>query len=182
MEPSDLLLLVVGKKDRVIPGRTAFQKLVYFVSTDLKSDLGYKAHFYGPYSPIVAQAAEFLVQTDFLREEETALAPGYTQYAYSLTKDGIKAAASARKLHANEDTRIQAVVDVCEKVAHLDTHVMSWAAKTHFISQGGPEKVWTIDALMEQGRAVGWDITPPQIRKGAELLFALGFAKEAKNE
>lgn len=181
MDTSDLLLLAVAEKGKITLGRTALQKSIYFVSFSLKQDLGYRAHLYGPYSPPVSQTAEYLVQTDFLREEQD-VEPGFVQYSYSLTECGRKAAEAARARYASESKTIREVMGICESVAHGDQQVLSWAAKAHFIFRENTAKVWTYEDVAENGRAVGWNITPSQIDQGADLLVALGLVAKTRGK
>lgn len=179
MEPSDLILLVLNKKGRVIPGRTALQKTVYFAANALKYDLRYKPHFYGPYSSLVASTTEFLSQTDFVREDRREERQDFVQYAYSLSDDGRKAAETAKNANTDAAKRIEKVVEICEAKGGNDPRILSFAAKVHHLIKGSGGRVWTAAELIEKGKSIGWEMNAGQIRSGVDLLVDLGLVKLA---
>lgn len=71
MQPLDFVLFAHGAFDQGITGRTALQKIVYFLSVMMNEDLGYNPHFYGPYSPKVAEANAELKELNYLEEATT---------------------------------------------------------------------------------------------------------------
>ncbi len=62
MDSKDFVLLAMLAMGGEIQGKTKFQKTVYFLGlmTGCIDDLGYRAHFYGPYSDEVADAIGWL--------------------------------------------------------------------------------------------------------------------------
>jgi uncharacterized protein YwgA len=50
----DVLILAYKAFDGEMKGKTLLQKRIYFISVMLGIDLGYEAHYYGPYSEQVA--------------------------------------------------------------------------------------------------------------------------------
>ena len=65
----DVLLLVVKEAgEKGLQGRTLLQKKVYFLSELVGIDLGFSAHYYGPYSGLVAGHLASLVNHGFLDE------------------------------------------------------------------------------------------------------------------
>ena len=65
----DILLLVVKEAgESGLRGRTLLQKKVYFLSELMKVDLGFSAHYYGPYSGSVAGNLASLVSHGFIKE------------------------------------------------------------------------------------------------------------------
>ena len=52
----DVVLLAYKAFGGTVKGKTMLQKRVYFLSVFLNADLGYEAHYYGPYSEAVATA------------------------------------------------------------------------------------------------------------------------------
>src|SRR4051794_11752051 len=62
MEARDFVQLALLATDGEIQGKTKLQKTVYFLGlmTDQLDDLGYRAHYYGPYSDEVAGAVGWL--------------------------------------------------------------------------------------------------------------------------
>src|SRR5690348_15751358 len=70
MNTYDFVHLVLSASNGQIRGRTKLQKLVYFagVLTDSLDALGFRAHYYGPYSSAVTSAVEELRSLGFLEE------------------------------------------------------------------------------------------------------------------
>ena len=62
MNARDFVQLALIAMDGEIRGKTKLQKTVYFLGllTGSLDDLGYRAHFYGPYSDDVAEAVGWL--------------------------------------------------------------------------------------------------------------------------
>ena len=58
MNPTVFLIGLLDASGGSVRGRTYLQKLTYFVTllADVKLELGFDAHFYGPYSEIVENA------------------------------------------------------------------------------------------------------------------------------
>ena len=77
MHIQDLILLVVGsEEEKSLRGRTTLQKKLYFLSVLEKTDLGFRPHYYGPYSSWVARNLDILVSTGFLKESNGDFWPG----------------------------------------------------------------------------------------------------------
>src|SRR5438067_2288305 len=68
MDAYDFVHLALLAYGGSIKGKTKFQKVVYFlgVMTGHLDDLGYRAHFYGPYSGDVDDAINRLSSLDFV--------------------------------------------------------------------------------------------------------------------
>jgi uncharacterized protein YwgA len=50
----DVLILAYEAFDGAMGGKTLMQKRLYFLSIILDADLGYEAHYYGPYLEKIA--------------------------------------------------------------------------------------------------------------------------------
>ena len=72
MHIQDKILLVVGSEEgsgKSFRGRTILQKKLYFLSVlNRQHDLGFRPHYYGPYSRLVAENLDILVYARFLKE------------------------------------------------------------------------------------------------------------------
>ena len=68
METREFILLVFRALGGEIRGKTKLQKTIYFLGilSDRLENLGYRAHFYGPYSDEVAEAVAQLKAIDVL--------------------------------------------------------------------------------------------------------------------
>lgn len=176
MQATETILAVLGSSAKPVEGRTAIQKLVYFCSID-KADLGYRPHFYGPYSPMVARFLEDLLSLDFIEEESRVTLNDRILYTYNLTSDGFELAKNIQIREPKEYARIAKIVNTCEQIANNDFNVLSWAAKVYFIIQQKGTEISSRDQAVEMSRQFGWQLTPNEIDSGLELLFGLGLVK-----
>ena len=65
----DIILLVIkDEKGDKLRGRTLLQKKIYFLSVLMERDLGFTAHYFGPYSSYVAGHLDSLVNYGLLKE------------------------------------------------------------------------------------------------------------------
>ncbi len=68
MEAYQIVLLAVDHSGEKLRGKTLLQKRVFFISKKLNLDLGYKAHYYGPYSPLIENGVAQAKALGFLEE------------------------------------------------------------------------------------------------------------------
>lgn len=85
-----LILALLYSSDRVIEGRTRFQKMVYLLknSFDVPFGFEYRMYFYGPYSDSLADALQLLKAIEFVQEKKTKIARYVVQYNYEITDAG----------------------------------------------------------------------------------------------
>jgi len=71
VEPYEFVQLAIMAAGGSISGKTKLQKTIYFlgVLTDDLAELGYRPHYYGPYSGVVAQAVDHLRTIGVLEQE-----------------------------------------------------------------------------------------------------------------
>lgn len=159
-------------------GRTAIQKIAYFSSIKTGVDLGYRPHFYGPYSPVVSGLLENLVAMGFIEERAKLTSHDRTMYSYSLTDDGIRLLDDIRSREVSKFSAVHRVVDRCERIAGNSINVLSWAAKIYFLlSQKGPEI--SFKEAEEAGKRFGWDLSRKEIESGGRLLVGLGLVRRS---
>jgi uncharacterized protein YwgA len=176
-------LEAVGGK---VEGRTALQKIMYFVSVALRRDFGHRAHYYGPYSRPLENAltssalAEEVTET--IERYPTYLSgPDIRKYTYELTQSGTKAADAARAEYQDEANTILATVEsVRAVVPDLEQQTLSMAAKIHFIviHQDDPPDISEIPELAKQ---LGWRISDGQVRQSIDLLQRLKLLRVESN-
>lgn len=161
-----------------VAGRTAMQKIMYFVAVALDEDFGHHAHYYGPYSRAVEHA---LVQSaladdvDELMERFPNFNPGtdIRKYTYELTTQGQKEVERVRAADSAAADVVKETVDsIRTAVPDLDQQTLSMAAKIQFIvsSQEKPTPIGQIPAL---AKGLGWRISDKQVAKSVELLKKL---------
>ncbi len=163
MQTRDFVLFTHGVfADQGIKGRTALQKIVYFLSVFTEEDMGYAPHFYGPYSSKVAAANSELKELNFIKEYVSVY--GYSsqgfemmKYDYSLTDDGQKLLERKKKLFHGEWDRMSAIADKIKAAGDLGYMELAMAAKAHIIlkREGGNANLATIKNKAKQ---LGWSI------------------------
>ncbi len=187
MTTYDFVHLVLHASGDTIQGRTKLQKVVYFVGTltGVVDDLGYRAHYYGPYSGEVAGAVHELRGLGFLEQRVSSTGvidpKGFevSRYDYELTPAGKQIAEEkAKKQHAMWE-RIKTAVEKLKKARAGDYVKLSIAAKAYYIlrernGRATPEELQKLTAVF------GWKVSPQQILEAATLLEALDLVNVGK--
>ncbi|MGP8070197.1 MAG: hypothetical protein ACLP5V_09930 [Candidatus Bathyarchaeia archaeon] len=163
-----------------IQGRTAVQKLGYFASIVLGLDLGYTAHYYGPYSPLLASYLQNFVGSDYIEESGRQTALDRVVYSYSMTDDGSALAKQLQNQHAKEFAIIKQIVEKCQEIAGGNTNVLSWAAKVHYILSAEKTSI-TSDQAVSIAKTFGWKLSEEEVKSGVKLLTALSLAVAESN-
>jgi uncharacterized protein YwgA len=158
-----------------IAGRTAIQKIAYFESLKLQTDLKYRPHFYGPYSSVVDETLMDLVASDYIEERARTTIRDRTLYSYALTDDGQQLVEQIKSKHSKAFLKIKTIVDECGKSGN-DINVLSWAAKVHFLRTRKGSTL-SHDEAIEMGRKFNWDLSEPEIELGVKLLSDLGLGE-----
>lgn len=172
-----LVLLAVGGE---IKGKTKLQKTVYFVGVKAGclDELGYHAHFYGPFSPEVADAAERLHLLGLAAKTETPIGgldrQGFeaTRHDYRLTEDGLRIAKKKADRNPRVWSRIKEAVKAIQDAGNPGYMDLSIAAKTYYMlgEKGGSASVGELSELAER---FGWSVTVEQVRKAVDFLRSL---------
>jgi len=177
MQPLDFVLFAHGAFDKGITGRTALQKIIYFLSVIMKADLGYNPHYYGPYSPRVAEANSELKELNYLEEVTTVY--GYTnqgfemtKYDYSLTDDGLKLLERKKKQFSAEWKRICNIVDKIKSAGSMHYMELAMATKVFMIhvQEGGKSNKQLIKTKAKQ---LGWAIDDRSLDNALSFLEKL---------
>lgn len=183
MTPYHFVHLALCALGGQINGRTKLQKTIYFLgilSGNLDA-LGYRAHYYGPYSDAVAAAVNRLKALGFL--QQTSLHTGaygedgfeIARHDFVLTDEGKQIARQKSVENPDAWKKIEAAVSQFRKAGDVDYMRMSVAAKTFFmLSEKG--KPTTVMELSESAKALGWNPKPTEISESVKFLQALGLA------
>lgn len=169
-----------------IKGKTKLQKTMYFLGrlTNHLDELGYGAHYYGPYSSEVAQAADRLRALGFL--EQTVASGGavdsrgfeVARYDFSLNQDGKKVAESKKNLHPDLWKEISEAGTKLQSAGDTDYRALSVAAKTDFlISESGGEA--TINEIEDIAQKFGWSVSKEEIQQAGDFLKKVGLVESA---
>jgi uncharacterized protein YwgA len=180
LDAYDFVHLVLYAAGGRIEGRTKLQKLVYFagVLTGMLDELGYRSHYYGPYSSKVTAAIDDLRSLGFLEQRTTsggAIDPhGFeiARYDHALTKDGLAIAEEKARTHHKTWNLIQGAVKRLEQSDFGDYVQLSIAAKMNFLVSQAKEPV-SRERLVEMGKRFGWNVSEAQVAEACKWLETL---------
>lgn len=177
-----ILMLLKASKDK-IESKTKLQKAIYFISLLLKSDLGFKAHYYGPYSAIVGQGLDELVGAGFVNERRDVFgidaSRGFElkRCEFSLTESGRKLAEILAKENPEEYRTISTFVEKLKETGNPNYLTMSIAAKTYFILDR-EGRTLTKEQIRSKAKELGWAVGEDDIGNAIEILKKLNFVKK----
>lgn len=184
MKTSDFLLCVMGAMGGSVNGRTLLQKTCYFVSVQLEGeiDLDFKAHYYGPYSPIIDNALARMTGLGFVEQSTkgfgSANSAGFEirRNDYKFTEDGEEIFEFLCKRNAQEYRRIEKAVNNIKAAGEPDYRELSIAAKAYYIihNQGGAV---TIGAIRSEARELGWEVEPQSLDHAVNFLENLNLIR-----
>lgn len=184
MNTRDFVQLALLASGGEIEGKTMLQKTIYFLGllTDSVGNLGYRAHFYGPYSDEVNHALTYLKTIDVLEESVTPWGAvdqsGFEvrRYDFRLNAQGRKLAEVKARENPEMWRKITAARQKLREAGELDYVSLSIAAKTYFML--GQKKGRATDSdLVGLAPRFGWTVTPAQIRDAAKYLSRLGLVE-----
>jgi uncharacterized protein YwgA len=177
-----LALLAVGGEVR---GKTKLQKTVYFLGllTGQLEGLGYRAHYYGPYSDDVADAVRTLDGLGFA-DRSTAGMGSYDPMGFEVKRTDYKLSPAGMAIGKQKTAKNRELWERLQKAArqlketagNLDYIKLSVLAKTYFLlkERGRPA---TERELKDLAKHFGWDVKEEQILEAASYLKKLGLAK-----
>ena len=185
MHIQDLILLVIGsEKDENLQGRTLLQKKLYFLSELKGVDHGFRPHYYGPYSSLVAENLDILVSAHFLREEKETFETDQNifgeirRHTYSLTSDGDIVMEEIRKEAEYTDWK-QKLDMLNSQLLASDFNMLSIAAKVYYIvNQQGSA---TPEQIREIANEYDWRLNDSDIEGVLSFLKALSLISVGKS-
>lgn len=180
MTPYDFVHLALLAISDSVRGRTKLQKTMYFLGIFCKNvdALGYRPHFYGPYSDLVTDALNRLKSRGLLEESVSSFGAmgerGFeiARHDYKLTDEGIKLAEEKIKLNDVAWRKIKSAADRFKNAGDLDYMLMSVAAKTFFMLKDSGKST-TVDQLSEQAALLGWQVAASEIKESIGYLKKL---------
>ncbi len=180
MHIHDLILLVIGsEREKILQGRTLLQKKLCFLSVLKGEDLGFRPHYYGPYSRQVAANLDTLVRCGFLKEmTETFPTGGHIfgeirRHTYSLTSDGKDVMDEIKKENEYESWRRE-LERINSQPLTSDFNKLSIAAKIYYIVNAKGST--TPEQIRQTAKEYGWNITDPDIDDVLSFLERLSLA------
>lgn len=175
-----MALLSVGGE---IKGKTKLQKTVYFLGalTDCVNDLGYRAHYYGPYSQEVADAVTRFAALGLV--DQTIVGSGgvnergfeVARYDYRLNHQGRVVAQWKAASNPSLKERLKEAAKGLASAGNPDYMQMSVAAKI-FYMLGRKERA-TEGELVEIAQRFGWKVTEDEVSKAGEYLQKLNLVE-----
>ena len=166
-----------------IEGRTTLQKRSYFLSQVMGCDLGFRAHYYGPYSADVELAMGELCGLGIVRESVRNWGrmndEGFEKrrYDYELTEDG---KVVVRSMHGRFKEEFQIISQAVEKMktAGGEMHYMplAIAAKAYFILSSDYRDLSSLE-IVERARKFGWGVSDSQVYCATSFLAKLGLVR-----
>ena len=184
MNAYDFVHMALYAMGGLIRGKTKLQKIIYFLGnkTACLSELSYRAHYYGPYSSDVAEAAGRLRALGFVEQNAagggTVDSHGFevVRYDYSLNEEGKRVAELKAKRYSEEWKKLQTAARVLEAAGDLDYVKLSIAAKTYFMLDQKQSKA-NLGELTNLAERFGWSVKPEEISEAAEFLEKMGLVE-----
>ena len=173
MHIQDLILLVIGSEENGIRGRTLLQKKLYFLSKLKGVDHGFRPHYYGPYSSLVAENLDILVSARFLNEVTETFETDQNifgeirRHTYYLTPDGDTVMEEIRKEDEYANWK-QALDTLNSHPVARDFNTLSIAAKVYYIVNRQGRS--TTEQIQEVAKEYDWDIDDSQIENVRSFL------------
>jgi uncharacterized protein YwgA len=180
LSPREAVLLALDAAEGPIEGRTAMQKVMYFIANALKTDLGHQAHYYGPYSrPIEYTLSQEVLANDVSEIVERlpswySTGPDIRKYTYELTEQGKEEATEIKRNHAGAAEIIATTMSgVKDAVPELDQESLSAAAKIHFIVSHAESHKTNVAEIPNLARELGWRLSERKVGEAVDLLKKL---------
>lgn len=175
MEIIDAILLILNFAPDGIRGKTAIQKIAYFVSIKTDIDMNFFAHYYGPYSREVAATLQSLSDFDFIDKEVKFTRRNRFMHVFNLNEDGKAIIEDIIKNHPKEYSIIKDTVEKIEPFGQ-NYDILSWAAKIYYVlnEQGRPI---TEHEVIKLANRHDWDLNSDQIESAKKLLLSLNLVK-----
>jgi uncharacterized protein YwgA len=186
MNTYDFVHLTLAAMGGEIRGRTKLQKTVYFlgVITNSLDELGYRAHFYGPYSAEVGDAIDQLKSLGFVDQNVASAgsvdSAGFevARYDYKLSEQGRTVVEQKKQAFPAEWRKIDKAAAILKRAKNEDYVKLSIAAKTYFML-GEKKGTATKAELAELASKFGWSVTKEQVEEAASYLKSLGLVNLA---
>jgi uncharacterized protein YwgA len=181
MEARDFVQLALLVMDGEIQGKTKLQKTVYFLGlmTGQLDDLGYRAHYYGPYSDDVAAAVGWLKTIGAVDQSSSGVGAtdpsGFEirRLDVRLNERGRKFAETTARRHPDLVSRLREAANALKRAGEINYVKMSIAAKTFFMLLETNGTCGDAD-LVRLAANFGWEVTPEQIGDAVSYLELLG--------
>lgn len=180
MKVRSVILIALDAFGGRVIGKTLLQKRLYFMSQLSNEDWGFHAHYYGPYSDLVASELVTLKVQGLVNEKSQyygAISESgfeHKRYDYELTDSGREAIQWLKAQYRAEADKIAEAAHSVVAPGELDYMNLSIAAKSYFIvSQSAGTAPMTTHDIAAKAKALSWDIKPEQIAHACRFLSDL---------
>ena len=159
--------------------------MCFFVGQILKVDLGYRAHYYGPYSDRVSAEIGFLNANGYVFESRkhsgTPDHRGWEvmRFDYQLTDRGVEGVQWLNETFPHQAKSVRDAVARILLAGDSLTYVgLSFAAKTYWIlsHEGQP---MTFDRVSDKAMQFRWTVGSDDVKSAADFLQQLNLATVA---
>ncbi|MCP5109043.1 MAG: hypothetical protein GY950_37020 [bacterium] len=180
MKIYEIVLLMISGLGGKLGGKTKVQKLCYFYSALKGKRMGFKPHYYGPYSPAVENALDELEGIGLIDKQvenfgENSDGYAITRYDYEITKYGEQVVDATGD--SIEKKELQEFVKKIGKIGLPDTMDISIAAKAYYILQR-EKRTLTFGEIRKKAGDFGWEINHASIDKAVNFLKELEVVKK----
>lgn len=182
---SNTVLVALNAFGGRMSGRTLLQKRLFFIGELLQWDLGYDAHFYGPFADEISSGLMELKLGGLLKEEVygfggDSLGFERRRYDYQVTEQGLQGLAWLRQHYPEQVQAIEQAVQRIRAAGDLDYMSLSIAAKAYWILKGTGEPL-TPAQIAEKAASFSWQVTPQQVQQAIGFLEKLGLITTNRN-
>ncbi len=179
-----LILILIHLSGGVIKGKTLLQKKIYFLSVLLNKNFGYRAHYYGPYSPLVEDELGKVKSLSFVEEKPFGYGildqTGFEvlRHDFILSEDGQKIVEKFIKNNPDEYKELNQVLERLNDAGDTNDYItLSIAAKIHYILTKSNISM-SISEIRNKAEDLGWNITNEQFKKANTILKKLDLIED----
>lgn len=179
MKVRSVILLALDAFGGNVNGKTLLQKRLYFMSHIVDEDWGHHAHYYGPYSDVVASELVTLkvqgLVNEINRSYGMAADTGFEikRYDYTLTDPGREAIQWLKSKYPEEAQCVQKAAKAVMAAGEIDYMDLSIAAKAYFILKGSEAQRMTTQEITAKARDFSWHVSEEQIGHACHFLSEL---------
>ena len=170
----DLLVLAYKAFNGDMPGKTLLQKRVYFLSVMLGVEMGYDAHYYGPYSEKVSTLNSELKSMGYISEASSAW--GYDERGFEMARHNFKLTEFGSRLADRKSiaqpqmwSKIDNAATVVRKAGDLGYMELSIAAKAYYVLNKLNGRA-TLEDIAGMLPKFGWTVSKEQLETATEFL------------
>ncbi len=178
MKARHLILMLLETLGGKVDSKTKLHKEIYFISLLRDRDIGFKAHYYGPYSPEVEQGLDESIGAGFINMTREVFGMDsnrgfeFKRYDFSLTESGKNFAKILIGKYPEEHEQIEQFTRKLKEIDDPDYLSLSLAAKAYFILDK-EDNAMTDSQIAEEAKQRGWNVTEDDITTAVTILEKL---------